>query len=109
GNQVQGNYVGTNVAGTAAVGNGNNGVNIDGSSNNAIGGAVAGAGNLISANASSGVRICADPSQPCATPATGNVVQGNLIGLNASGTAPLGNGAGSTGNGVHIDRADNNI
>ena len=90
GNKVQGNYIGTNPAGTAAIGNVAQGVLVQtAASNNTIGGAVAGAGNVISGN-DTGVQF--------ANGATGNFVQGNLIGLNAAGTAALGN----TGQGVVI-------
>ncbi len=57
-NVVQGNYIGTNVAGTAALGNGTNGVDIDDSNNNTIGGDFTqGVGNLISGNTRNGVLI----------------------------------------------------
>ena len=62
GNLVQGNYIGTDSTGTVAVSNGRSGVrsgspvgSTDSASNNTIGGSVAGAGNLISANGESGV------------------------------------------------------
>ena len=54
-NTVEGNYIGTNAAGTAALGNGTGlsdvpaGVFIGGS-NNQVGGTAAGAGNVISGN-----------------------------------------------------------
>jgi CSLREA domain-containing protein len=81
GNQVQGNYIGTNASGSAALGNLGYGVSVVRSSNNTIGGTAAGARNVISANAY-GVSIY---------DATGNQVQGNYIGTNASGSAALGN------------------
>src|SRR6185369_12320107 len=51
-NVIQGNFIGTNPAGTNAISNGANGVDIPASSNtnNLIGGNGAGAGNLISGN-----------------------------------------------------------
>ena len=78
-NQVQGNYVGTDVTGTAAIGNGE-GIFITGS-NNRIGGTAAGAGNVISGN-SNGVDI--------ERPRGGTLVQGNRIGTDATGTAAAG-------------------
>ncbi|MBA3551871.1 MAG: hypothetical protein H0W27_03225 [Actinobacteria bacterium] len=90
GNRIEGNYVGTNAEGTAALGNGFNGVIIEGATNNTIGGTAAGAGNVISGNAGIGVNIVGG--------ATGNKVEGNRIGPNAAGTADLGNG----GHGVNI-------
>ena len=86
GNQIQGNFIGTNAAGTAALGNGLNGVDISGSpafTNNVIGGTTAGTGNLISGN-QTGIRIFVP----------GNSVQGNLIGTDVSGTNAVGNGIG---------------
>ena len=97
GNVVQGNYIGTDVTGTVALGNGGYGVGIsDSASGNLIGGTAPGAGNLISANASDGVRLF--------NSATGNTIQGNYIGTDASGTAALGNAA----NGVLLTSASNN-
>ncbi|HEV8483615.1 MAG TPA: Calx-beta domain-containing protein, partial [Blastocatellia bacterium] len=82
-NQVQGNLIGTNAAGTNAISN-NTGVSIESLSfANLIGGAQAGARNVISANGE-GVHISS----------AGNIVQGNFIGTNAAGTAALGNDAG---------------
>ena len=81
-NTIQGNYIGTNVTGTAAIGNGA-GIYIEtgGSGGNVIGGTTAGAGNVISGNLNIGIVLSRD----------NNTVQGNLIGTNASGTGPLGN------------------
>src|SRR3989454_5779697 len=82
-NQVQGNLIGTNAAGTDAINNGT-GVSIESLSfGNLIGGAQAGARNVISANGE-GIHISS----------AGNIVQGNFIGTNAAGTAALGNGTG---------------
>src|SRR5207302_4947056 len=78
GNIVQGNFIGTNAAGTAALGNGT-GVLIT-QPNNTIGGTTPGAGNVISGNTDTGLFIFTTNTQ----------VQGNLIGTNAGGDA-LGN------------------
>jgi CSLREA domain-containing protein len=87
-NIVEGNYIGTDVAGTVQLGNSTNGVTIDnGASNNTIGGTVLGAGNLISGNVF-GVGMGGSGSD-------GNVVQGNLIGTDVSGTRPIGNWVGA--------------
>jgi uncharacterized repeat protein (TIGR01451 family)/CSLREA domain-containing protein len=87
GNQVQGNFIGTNAAGTAEIGNGSNGVEVINALNNTIGGTTAAARNIISGNAGNGVLI-----ESTALPATGNLVQGNFIGTDVSGTGDLGNG-----------------
>ncbi|HEX8073006.1 MAG TPA: LamG-like jellyroll fold domain-containing protein [Pyrinomonadaceae bacterium] len=86
GNSVQGNFIGTNAAGTAAIGNTNGVILGQGtiSTNNIIGGTAAGARNVISGNFGAGVEISGGA-------ATGNLVQGNYIGTDVSGTAPLGN------------------
>jgi len=81
---VQGNYIGTDVTGTRALGNTGGGIDIT-SSGNLIGGLVAGAGNVISGNGF-GIRLGG-----FSVPVVGNVIQGNIIGLNATGNAPLPN------------------
>ena len=88
GNLVQGNYIGTDFAGSARLPNANDGVYLSGGSN-LIGGPMAGAGNLISANTFDGVSIGADD----------NVVLGNSIGTDANSRPVLGNGR--DGVGVH--------
>ncbi len=84
-NVIAGNRIGTDVTGTVAVGNGGQGIEVDsGSVGNTIGGTAAGAGNVISGNQASGVWINADG-------ATGNLIQGNLIGTDVTGSVALGN------------------
>ena len=82
-NVIEGNYIGTNAAGTAALGNGYYGVSISDGASNTIGGTATGAGNVISGNGSAGVVLGS----------SGNLVQGNYIGTDATGTAALGNRA----------------
>lgn len=84
GNRIHGCFIGTDVTGTAALGNGT-GVAIDNASGNLVGSVFAGTGNVISGNNGVGVDI-SGPS------ASANVVQGNLIGTDLTGTAALGNG-----------------
>jgi hypothetical protein len=95
-NQVQGNFIGTDASGTASVRNGT-GVDIIGSPNNLVGGTTPAARNVISGNGT-GVQIqdFVDPTNYSA--ATGNLVQGNLIGASFSGNGPVGNSS----HGVHI-------
>jgi len=101
GTLVEGNFIGTNPAGTAALPNAI-GVNIsNGPSNNTIGGTAAGAGNIISGNTSYGVWITNGGVGVHTT--TTNLVQGNLIGTNAAGTAAVPNSTG-----VRIDYGANN-
>ena len=81
-NVVTRNLIGTDVLGLAAVPNRADGVFIDGGVGNVIG--QAGAGNLISGNAGSGIQLLGALT-------TGNVVQGNAIGVNIQGLPVLGN------------------
>ncbi len=105
GNQVQGNFIGTDVTGMASLGNGistsGTGVLISNASTNTIGGTAAGAGNVISANVKLGVEISG-------ASASGNLVQGNFIGTDVNGTADLGNAEAAGGAGVYINGSDNN-
>jgi hypothetical protein len=86
-NVVKGNYIGTNAAGDAGFANYHSGVWIEGGHNNIIGGSAAGEGNVISANNSYGVFINGGDTY-------GNVLRGNYIGTNATGTALLPNSYG---------------
>jgi Calx-beta domain/Carboxypeptidase regulatory-like domain/Beta-propeller repeat len=81
---VQGNYIGTDVTGTRALGGSAAGISIL-SNNHIIGGLVEGARNVISGNAI-GIQIGGSFSGT-----VGNIIQGNYIGLNAAGTGPLPN------------------
>ncbi|MEW6211782.1 MAG: hypothetical protein AB1631_25725, partial [Acidobacteriota bacterium] len=108
GNLVQGNYIGTDVTGTAKLPRGLNGVWINNNAErNTIGGAVVGARNVISGHGDEGVRVGTVNVRKTLS----NVVQGNFIGTDASGTAPLGNGE----NGINIpanadgDRIEGNL
>jgi CSLREA domain-containing protein len=84
-NIIEGCYFGTNSDGTAvAASRSNEGISVSGS-NNRVGGTTPAARNIISGLVQYGIHISGG---------TGNVVQGNRIGTNASGTAALGNGVG---------------
>src|SRR5262249_17417024 len=97
-NLLQGNYFGTNLAGSAAIANQVGVVITGGAHNNTIGGTVAGARNVISGN-DTGVALNGAGT-------SGNLVRGNYIGLDPAGTAALANsygvaiGAGATNNRV---------
>jgi hypothetical protein len=97
GQLLQGNYIGTDKNGTAAIGGGEGvgGVSVDGNAGVTIGGA--GAGNVISGNGSTGILI--QSTVP-------SVVRGNFIGTNATGVAALGN-AGNGG--IHIASSNGNL
>ncbi|HEV2945758.1 MAG TPA: hypothetical protein VGX70_00185, partial [Gemmataceae bacterium] len=83
GNIVEGNFIGTDTFGTAAIPN-DRGVWIWGAPGNTIGGTVAAARNIISANSNNGVEIYLSG-------ATNNVVEGNYIGTDVTGTVKLPN------------------
>ncbi len=57
GNVIQGNYIGTNAPGTAALGNRLSGVSVIQAPTNTIGGTIAAARNVISANEAFGVLV----------------------------------------------------
>ncbi len=90
---VQGNVIGTDVSGTLALGN-QDGVDCLGA-DTTIGGTTAGAGNLVSGNNGVGILLEGDA----------NLVQGNWIGTDVTGTVPLGNGA----DGVEVVQASANV
>jgi titin len=92
GARVQGNYLGTDPTGTRALGN-RIGVALEGSSlaSTLIGGTEAGAGNLISGNRLYGII----------GHGLRNVIQGNTIGTDVTGTQALGNGS----HGVFLETA----
>ena len=100
-NTVQGNFIGTDATGTNALPNTVAGVTIDtGSSSNLIGGTVAGARNVISGN-----NLGFDCGVFVADSGTsGNVVEGNYIGLGPNGLTAVPNyygmvcSDGATGN-----------
>ena len=85
GNLIQGNKIGTDVTGTVALGNAFWGVELWEAAENTVGWPDAGAGNIVSGNEQGGVAIRG-------IDAVDDVVQGNLIGTDATGTTALGNG-----------------
>jgi CSLREA domain-containing protein len=87
-NIVQGNTIGTNMAGTAALGNHDKGVKVEDSFNTTI------TGNLIADSGLYGVFL---------KDTSGNIVRNNMIGMNSVGT-PLGNHS----HGVFIQGGSNN-
>ncbi len=129
--QVRACFIGTDLTGTVDLGNGLNGVQMEGgSNNNTIGGSVLCDGNLISGNNGAGISI---------NNSTGNIVSGNVVGLSLTGTTALpnssigilcinganstsiggslaaeanivsGNGSGLTGNGINLDASSDCI
>src|SRR5262245_36712216 len=83
---IAGNFVGVNPAGDAASPNEVDGIRITNASNNIIGGTTPGACNIVSGNLGDGIHVVGTT----ATPATGNLIQGNFVGVNAAGTGSVG-------------------
>ncbi len=86
--QVVGNKIGTDQTGTAAVPNGGDGIHVGSLAKNVVIGSAtdAAARNIISGNGQDGIQLQVGPSS-----GNGPLVNGNIIGLNASGTAALPN------------------
>ena len=101
GNQVHGNFIGTDVTGTAPLGNTGDGVFMAGGARlNVIGGDVPAARNLISGNGGNGVHIAGNELDT-----RENIVQGNLIGTDITGATSLAN----QGNGVILGTVADNL
>jgi hypothetical protein len=80
---IEGNYIGTDVTGTAALGNGY-GIDISGTFNARIGGTATGARNVIAGNGGFGISISTNGS-----PEGSNVIEGNYINTDVTGTVAL--------------------
>jgi titin len=97
GNFVEGDYIGTNASGSAGIGNLSAGAFVtDGAASNVIGGTTAAAMNVISWN-EMGVSVGG----------TGNVVEGNYVGTDATGLDALGNATDGIGAGGSSMVSDN--
>ncbi|XSG75310.1 CSLREA domain-containing protein [Herpetosiphon llansteffanensis] len=97
-NRINGNYIGLNAAGTAAVAN-ETGIQISGNTNNTIIG-TNGDGlhdpaerNVISGNSAEGVQIAEFSGGSSGFPSD-NVIAGNIIGLDPTGSTAIGNQRG---------------
>ncbi len=98
GNTIVGNYIGTDASGTATgLGNANRGIILDNSGSNQIGGATAADRNVIVASGDDGINLWGVGT-------TLNVIQGNYVGVDATGNAGLGNNA----DGINIAGNANN-
>ncbi|MBN1536675.1 MAG: hypothetical protein JW908_08090 [Anaerolineales bacterium] len=99
-NFISGNLIGTDASGSTASGF-SNGILLNASSQNFIGGYFADDRNIIAGNAWNGILIeCTDTIIP-----DGNYIMGNYLGTDISGTSAIPNGRGiyiAKGNDTHI-------
>ena len=93
GNLIEGNFIGTDSTGTIDKGNEGEGI-LCSVPNNRIGGTVEAARNIISGNDQAGIYLLGPEAR-------GNVIQGNFIGIDVTGTATISNPFV----GVYVDRA----
>ncbi|MEO8279377.1 MAG: DUF4347 domain-containing protein, partial [Ideonella sp.] len=97
-NTVAGNYIGTDATGLLARANTGDGIRIENGANaNLIGGSSTAQRNVVSGNGQDGIQVDGEASD-------NNLVRGNWVGVNAAGTAPLGNG----GDGIFINAGADN-
>ncbi len=97
GNVIEGNHIGTNLAGTTDLGNSGRGVGIEsGAANTVLGGSTPAARNIISGNSANGIWIAGEGTD-------NTIVAGNYVGLNATGTAAIRNNGLSIGVGYGPD------
>ena len=85
GELIEGNYIGTDVTGTESISNAADGILIGSAFHDTIGGSVVGAGNLISGNVSDGIGAFVIGYGS-------DVIAGNYVGVDSSGTHALPNG-----------------
>jgi hypothetical protein len=95
GNVIQGNYIGTNAAGTETLPNGDFGI-ISSLDQTLIGGLTAATRNLVSGNTAGGIYVQGHQ----------NVVEGNYVGTDRTGTRAVGNGDGG---GIDLQDSNNTI
>ena len=118
GNTVQNSYVGTNLYGEdpafygeSPIGNGGDGIVIMGSSQNTLGGTIAGEPLVVSGNSGNGITICSEPATATSpgsvtVPSSDNVIENAYVGTDVYGFYLIGNGdngiaiCNSTGNSV---------
>lgn len=84
GTVITGNLIGTDLAGTAAEGNVQDGIFVNASTGTRIGGVTAGERNIVSGNGYAGIVVAG----------AHNLVIGNYVGTDVTGTIAVGNGGG---------------
>ena len=98
GNTIVGNFIGTDATGAMDRGNGGEGVRLVDSPNNIVGSTKPGERNVVSGNTGEGIGVFGDGARA-------NRIQGNYVGLGASGATDIGNGA----SGIYLRRAAANV
>jgi len=94
--RIEGCYVGTNLAGTAADGNNSHGIFTGAEAHSiTIGGDLPSQRNIVSGNSTHGMRVTGDDA----------VIMGNIVGADATGLAPIPNGF----NGISIEGWNVNV
>ena len=103
---LQGNYIGTDITGTARLGTWGYGIKVTGSASGVlIGGTAPGAGNVVSGMKYYGLLL-EETTVGSAKQAThDNVIQGNFIGTDKTGTVAIGNSMG----GIVINNSWDNL
>ena len=99
GGTIQGNFVGVDINGTAALGNDEDGIHIFFGSGNQVGGTAVAARNIVSANTSEGIYLRSSAD---------NIIENNYIGTDINGTDTLGN-AGFSGVFFQENSTDNRV
>ena len=100
-NTIQGNRIGTNLAGTGDLGNGEHGINfIKGAINNLIGGIESGAANIIAFNDSSGISMRDNAGTSNAIWAN-SIFNNGLLGIDLDGDSVTLNDAGDSDTGAN--------
>lgn len=98
-NQIIGNFIGTDISGTIAFGNIVDGIWIgENAHDNIIGGRFGKEGNVISGNGANGIIL---------QHTSGNLIIGNMIGLDISGKQALGNSG--MGIGINFEAENNTV
>jgi hypothetical protein len=92
GNSILGNFIGVDPTGTTRAPNGTfptsgDGIRVENASNNQIGSTDVADRNIASGNAIDGIHVVGSLTLP----ATGNIIQGNFVGVGADGKSAVGN------------------
>ncbi len=108
-NVIAGNFVGTDAAGVADLGNLLNGIVIVSGAGNLVGGASAAARNVVSGNVENNIVVGGFDTNFTPSPAR-TIIQGNYVGTNAAGTSRVESGGGQIGgDGILLTSGDGTV